>query len=83
MSRNATLAAIRALPDMSAGFDTDTGEYRLTFATHAIRAVNIAAGVASSFRFVADRAEAVACYTNDGDDAVATAQAMQERGYQA
>jgi len=81
MTHAETLAAIKALPDMTAT-RTD-GEYRVTFNTIAIRTANLAAGVSTSFAFVQARAEAVACYTNDASDALATAQAMQAKGYQA
>jgi hypothetical protein len=83
MTQAATLAAIRALPDMTVRYDSDAREYRVTFATHAIRAANLAAKVSTNFAFVNERAEAVSYYTDDASDAVDTAKAMQAQGYRA
>lgn len=83
MTQAQTLATIRSLEDMAASFDSETREYRVTFATHAIRAANLGAGVSTAFAFVRDRAEAVAYYTDDAADALATARSMQAQGYRA
>jgi len=82
MNRINTIAAIKALPGMTASYDSDAQEYRVTFTTEAIRAVHISAKAATSFRFVQDRAEACAYYDGDATSALDTARAMSAAGYQ-
>lgn len=62
MTKAETLAAIRALPNMTARYISDTGEYRVTM-TNVSR----------------ERAEAIACYTDDAEDALGTARDMAAR----
>jgi hypothetical protein len=61
MTRKETLAAVRAA-GMVATYDADAGEYRVTF---------------PASEMDAERREAVACYTSDGDDALGSARAMR------
>lgn len=70
----ATVAAIKALPGMTAR-RTD-GEWRVTYTAAAITEREGVTGKARD-----ERAESLACYTNDADDALATAAAMSRAWY--
>ncbi len=70
MNRSQVLAAIRAMSSTLVLRVTD-GEYRVTFATAAIQALN-----GCSRMEAIERAEAIAYYTCDGADAVGTAARM-------
>lgn len=61
MSRATTIAAIKAIPHMTARWEDFAGEYRVTYSD-----------------WSKDRAEAVACYTDDPEDAIGTAEAMSK-----
>jgi hypothetical protein len=75
MNQKETLATIKALRGMTAR--VRDGEYRVTFAADHIAAImpHLTA------REVQDRAEAVASYTNDAADALATAKRMAYDGF--
>jgi len=70
MNRTQTLAAIKALAGMTARC-TD-GEFRVTFTDDAMRAMLPSASLSAR----RERAEQLAYYTDCGDDALGTAQAM-------
>lgn len=70
MNNTQTLAAIKALPSMTAR--RKDGEYRLTFSDAAMSAMMPSATHAER----RDRQEEIACYTDDKDDAYGTAKAM-------
>lgn len=81
MSIKATLAAIRALPGMTARHDGD--EYRVTYTADHIRDRSHAARVSTNLQFIQRRAEDVSCYTPDAEDALLTARSMAATGYRA
>lgn len=61
MTRKETFAAIREV-GMSVSYDAETGEYRVTFPASEMNA---------------ERREAVAYYTPDGEDAIGSAHHMR------
>lgn len=72
MNRTATLAAIKALPGMTARYDRYASEYRVTFTADALAAMMPSASHAERRQ----RAEDLAAYASDADDALGTARAM-------
>jgi hypothetical protein len=73
MIRTSVLACIRG-QGLACRYIAETGEYRVTYTERDIRARENITG----YSRVRDRAEALACYTDDPDDALMTARAMAQ-----
>jgi hypothetical protein len=74
MTKAQTIAAIKALPGRCMTARCTDGEWRVSFSIPAIQMANDL-----SYVMAKARNEAVAYYTNDAEDAVASAKAMNDQ----